>query len=276
MPYGSLSGGMGAAAGQTGAAPFSTLGPYLQMALAAYGALKGTSGTQAMADKFEDMGATNIPGQPASQSKARRTGRAVGQAALNFVPVAGPALSAVAGAYSSDVDAKARQSYLKRLLARNPEIVDPNEMGLRSEYVPQTNFAARYAESQPGVMQNMAQGVMKATTAVARDPSGMGRIVDTLGAGPAIRKLGRVVAGAQKDKADKEREIRKRNKDAALTYASKQRNKAVTRQAQQMGGQGQMNPEALDFLVRMLGPRFVQGAQRLGAGQPVPSPARAF
>ena len=268
MPYGSFGGGMtGAGAGTTGGG-LGAASPYLQMALAAVQALRGGSSTEAIGNKFQGMYGTdvNLPGQPSSQSTGRRVGRAVGTAALNAVPVAGPFLSQAASIYGSDVDAKARQNYVKKLLARNPQITDPGAIGLRSEYVPQTNMLARQAESQGSVHPFVQKHVMPALE--SRKMKGIGYGDPLLHAGGALmRGIGHKVMGSESRQKKREAEIHKKNVERMFTFQSQKRNKAIAAQAagQQAKGAGGPSPEALSFLMQVLGPQIGGIASQLAA-----------
>lgn len=272
----------------TSGANMQSMGPYIQMALAAAQAMGSDSGTQEIADKFESAygRGAKMPSQPSSQSKGQRATRAGGQVALNFVPVAGPFLSMAGGAYNSDVDAKAKQDYIKKLMAANPDIVDPKQMGIESTYQPQQNSLGRWAQSQGPIHKFMSGGpegeghfLPFLDKLGSKTVAGRGLMIADPGAGAATwasRKIGHAITGAEDKQKKKSEAIAKKNKMAAAAYGSKKRNQQIQQQAGQAqdmgGGPGGMPPQIMAYLQQMLGGQMGQMGQQMGQGRPQPQP----
>lgn len=263
-------GGYSGLSGLQGGQSLAQALPYLQALLGAYGAARGQSGTQQMAERAAGMSQPGgrdirLPSQPGSQGRGQRTGRAVGEAALSAIPVAGPVASAVGGVYNAGVDRGDQEGYLKRLLAANPGMNPPGELDLEDTEI---------NDAHKDTMRHGKQAIGEA----------MGGIFGGI-AGAAVSK------GLSRTREHKESEwvgrqqkgVRERNAAKISRYEGDMRAQAATAPGQPRGplagaappqGGGQQPDQAmLMYLMRVL--QQGQGGQPRG-GMPMPQGPQGY
>lgn len=271
MPSGYYTGPQyGGGGSATGGGGFAGVVPYLQWALKLYQLAQQPGAGEGIADRMRQMGASqgvdvNMPTEPGILSKKRQGAMQAGEIAANAIPVVGPAVSALAAGARQAKTASAQQQYLKRIFAGNPDLAGGH--GMQSEFVPQTNFLANYAGSQPRFMQ---KGAEKMTGALSKLDDNKVRAGAWIG-GPitgvayealhGLGKIGQRVLGSKAKQERRQEEIHRQNvrraKVGAIDEEAVMRNRRASQFARaQMSDAGNTQTAmVLPLLMRLLAAR---------------------